>query len=126
MRRSSHLVPVNVLRNLYSTPIHSRLIYAITAWGSAFNSFTRRIESLISRGITLITDESNTNELEMSYKFIQFKGVYVYFVLCKMYRIICERKQEHFTLKIDNQVIINEDETRPRVNNKLVLPRYTE
>ena len=61
----------------------------------------------------------------MSSKFIQFKGVYDYFVLCKMYRIICERKHEHFTLKIDNQVIAHEHETRSRVNNKLVLPRYT-
>ena len=42
-----------------------------------------------------------------------------------MYRIICERKHEHFTLKIDNQVVAHEHETRSRVNDKLVLPRYT-
>ena len=125
MRRISHLVPLNVLRNLYNTLIYSRLTYAITAWGSAFNSTTRRIESLISRAITLVTDQSNTNQSEMRSKFIQFKGVYDYFVLCKMYRIIHERKHEHFTIKIDNQVIAHEHETRSRVNNKLVPPRYT-
>ena len=46
MRRISQLVPVNVLQNLYYTLIYSRLTYAITAWGSAFNSTTRRIDSL--------------------------------------------------------------------------------
>ena len=59
----------------------------------------------------------------MSSNFIQFKGVYDYFVLCEKYRIICERKHEDFTLKIDNQVIAHELETRSRANNKLVLPR---
>ena len=51
--------------------------------------------------------------------------VYDYFVLCKMYWIISERKHEHLTLKIDNQVIAHGHETRSGVNNKLVLPRYT-
>ena len=40
--------------------------YATTAWGSAFNFTTHRIESLISRTISLVTDHSNTNQLEMS------------------------------------------------------------
>ena len=43
MRRISHLVPLNVLRNLYYTLIYSRLTYAINAWGSAFIFITRRI-----------------------------------------------------------------------------------
>ena len=124
MRRTSHLVPLNVLRNLYYTLIYSRLTYANTAWGSAFNYTTRHIESLTSPAITLVTDQSYTNNLETSSKFIQFTGVYDYFVLSKMYRFICERKNEHFTLKIDNQIIANEHETRSRVNNKLVLPLY--
>ena len=51
--------------------------------------------------------------------------MYDYFVLCKMYRIICEHKHEHFTLKNDNHVLAHEHETRSRVNNNLVLPRYT-
>ena len=42
-----------------------------------------------------------------------------------MYRVICDRKQEFFTLKIGMQIIAHEHETRCRVNNKLVFPRYT-
>jgi len=57
MRRISYLVPLNVLWNLYHTLIYSRLTYAITAWGSAFGSTIRRIESLISRAIILVTDQ---------------------------------------------------------------------
>ena len=42
-----------------------------------------------------------------------------------MYRIISERKREHFTLKVDNQVIAHEHETRSSGNNNLGFPRYT-
>ena len=91
MRRISHLVPVDALGNLYHTLIYSLLTYAITALGSALNSTIRHIESLISRQITLIADQSNIKQLEMSSKFVQFKCVYDYFILCKMLRIICER-----------------------------------
>ena len=87
MRRISQLVPVNVLRNLYYTLIYSGLTYAITTWGSAFNSTTRRIESLMSRAITLKTDQSSTNQLEISSNSIQIKGVYVFLVLRKINRI---------------------------------------
>ena len=72
-----------------------------------------------------MTDKSSTKQLEMKSKFIQFKVVYDYYVLCKMYRVIRERKHEHFNIRIDNQGIAHEPETWSRVNNKLVLPRYT-
>ena len=52
MKRISHLVPVNVLRNLFFTLIYSRLTFANIAWWSAFNSTTRRIETLIPREYT--------------------------------------------------------------------------
>ena len=85
MRRALHLVPVKVLRNLNYTLIYSRFIYTITALGSTSNFTTLRIESLISRAITEITDLSNTYQLEMISKFIQFKGTHDYFFLCKRY-----------------------------------------
>ena len=47
LRRTLHLAPMNVLRNLFYTLIYSRLSYTITAWVLSFNSTTRRIESLI-------------------------------------------------------------------------------
>ena len=49
IRRILHMVPLNVLRSLYYKLIYSRLTYAVTALGSAFNSITCRMESLISR-----------------------------------------------------------------------------
>ena len=125
MMRILHLIPVDVLRNLYYTLIYSRFTSAITAWGSAFNSTTRRLESLIPRAITLITDQSNTNRLQISPKFIPLKGVCDHFVLCKIFNIIFEWKYEHFTQNIDNQLIVLKRETRSRINNKLALPRYS-
>ena len=47
MRRIVHLVPVNVLRNLYYTLIYSRLAYAMTAWRSTLSSTTRWIKSIV-------------------------------------------------------------------------------
>ena len=100
MKRILHLVPVEVLRILYYPLIYPRLTYAIIAWGSAFNSSTRRMESLTSRAISLIGAQTNTNQLQMSPKFIQFERVYDYFVLCKMFTIIRERKHVQFTQKL--------------------------
>ena len=51
--------------------------YEITAGGSAFNSTTLRIESLISREISTITDQSITIQLETSPKVVHFRGIYV-------------------------------------------------
>ena len=42
-----------------------------------------------------------------------------------MYRNVCERNHEHFTLKIGNKITAHELKTRSRVNNELVLLRYT-
>ena len=77
--RISHLVPVNFSWNLYYTLLYSRLTYAVTAWGSAFISTTRCAELLISRAISLITDQSKTNLFEVSTKSIKFKCVYDFF-----------------------------------------------
>ena len=65
-------------------------------------------------------DLIQSNKLGMSPKFIKFKGVDDYFVLCKMLRIICERKHEHFTQKIVKEFIANDHGTKSRVNNELV------
>ena len=51
--------------------------------------------------------------------------MYDYFVPCKRFRIIRERKHDHFTQKIDNQIIPHNHETRSRLINKLVIPRYS-
>ena len=80
MRRISHVVPVIVLRNLCYTLIYSRVTWEITAWGSAFNSTTRRVESVASRLVSLIVAQTITTHLQMSPKYIKFKGVCDYFV----------------------------------------------
>ena len=54
---------------------------------------------------------------------MQFKDVYDFFVSCKVFRINCKCKHEHFSQKIDNQLIAYDHETRSRVNNNLVIPR---
>ena len=42
-----------------------------------------------------------------------------------MLRIIFERKHEHLTQKSYSQIIAHNHEIRPRVNDKLVFPRYS-
>ena len=125
MRRISYLVSTEFLRNLLYTLIYLRLAYAITAWGSAFSSTTCRPESLTSRAISLIEDQTYTNELQMSPELVQFKGVYDYFVLCKMYINIREQKRVHFCQKIYSLLFPHHHETRSRVKNKSVIPRYS-
>ena len=56
MRRISYLVPADVLRNFHYILICSGFTYATTSLGSALNSTTVRLESLLSKEISLITD----------------------------------------------------------------------
>ena len=70
-------------------------------------------------------DQSNTNLLQMSFKFVRFEGLYDYFAPCKMFRIICERKHVHFTQKTYNQLAAHDHETRSTVNDKIVFPRHS-
>ena len=51
--------------------------------------------------------------------------MYDYFIVCKKLRIILERKQELITQKNYKLLIAHELKTRWRVNNNLVLPRYS-
>ena len=57
LRRISHLVPVNILRNKFFTRLYSRIAYAIITWRSSFNSNTRCLESLVLRALCLKTDQ---------------------------------------------------------------------
>ena len=91
---------MGVLRILYYTLMYFRFTYTITAWGPAFKTTNHLLESLISRAISLITDQSNTIRLQTSHKFTIFKVVYDYFVVCKIFMNICERKHERLTQKI--------------------------
>ena len=75
---------MNILRNLYYTSMCSRLTYAVTSWGSALNSTSLRIESLIPCVIYLIIDQSNSSQFEMNPKFIQTKRMHDCFVLKKI------------------------------------------
>ena len=93
--------------------------------GISSNSTTCCLEILTSRAISSIEDQTNTNQFQMSSQLIQFEGLYDYSVLCKLFRIIRERKHVHVTQKIDNQLIPHNHGTRSRVNNKLVIHLYS-
>ena len=60
----------------------------------------------------------------MSPKFFQFKDVNDCFILCKIFRIICKSKHDHFTENVYNQINAH-TQTRSKVNTKLMLLRYS-
>ena len=69
--------------------------------------------------------QSKRNNFPSSPNLMQFKGVYDYFVLCKMFRMISEHKNKPLAQKTDNQLFGSDQESSSRANNKLVLPRYS-
>ena len=93
--------------------------------GTRLNSATCHLELQISWAVYLLTNQSNTNQLQMSLKFIQLKGVYDYFLQCEMLRINCEWKHEHLLKKKHNKLSAHDHGTGSIVNNELVLPRYS-
>ena len=61
----------------------------------------------------------------MGPKIFQFKGVCDYFVLCRMFGLICVLKHEQLTKQNFDQNIAHEHERKSRVSNKPLLPQPT-
>ena len=51
IRRVSSMVPDNILHSIYYALIYSLLTYAICAWGSAYPTAPKRLESLVRKTI---------------------------------------------------------------------------
>ena len=74
MKRNSHTIKVEVIRILYNTLIYRRYTYAITTWRPTLTSTTRRLESVLSWEKSSTTNQTNTNQSQISANFNQFKG----------------------------------------------------
>ena len=49
--------------------------------------------------------------------FRQYDRVYKYFVLCKMFKVLCDGKRLHFVNEMDQLLIAHNYETRSNVGN---------
>ena len=56
--------------------------------------------------------------------FLQYDEVYKYFILCKMFKVICDGKHLHFVNKMDQHSIAHIYETRSNVGNCFTSPLY--
>ena len=102
----------------YYKLVCSKITYAITALASKSISTAPQLETLISRARSLITDQSNTNLLQSTTFLMQCRGVYNNFILFKIFKNICEIKQERFSQKGFSQVIAYDNEWKSRINKK--------
>jgi hypothetical protein len=101
MRRVAHIVPSNVLRNLYFSLIYSKLTYAITAWGSATATSLLRIRSLVNRAARTLHSppDSSIGDAYRVNCIFTFDECYRYFLLVYMFRIVAGGSN-FFTLRI--------------------------
>ena len=56
--------------------------------------------------------------------FLQYDEVYKYFILCKMFKIICDGKHVHFFSKMDQHSLAHIYETRSNVAYCFTTPYY--
>ena len=51
------------------------------------------------------------------YYFRQCEEVYKYYILCKLFKVVCDRKHLHFVNKMDQHSLAHSSGTRPNVDN---------
>ena len=80
----------------------------------------KRLESLVKKTISM--QNVFPNRLDRCY--IQYVEVYKYFILCKMFKVICNGKQLHFFNEKNEYSIAHKYETRSNVGNCFTTLSY--
>ena len=97
IKRVSNMMPENVLHSLYCALIYLRIAYTVGAWGSAYSSALKRLKSLVKKTISVQNNSANRPDR----LFLQYDEVNNYFILCKMFKFICNGEHSHFVNKMD-------------------------
>jgi hypothetical protein len=126
MRRFSHIVSADAMRNLYFAFFYSHLTYAITAWGSACATAVNRVVNLTNRAIRLLPTPPNpdADHLCKLHCVLDYQNCYKYFVLVKMYKVINLTNNQYFSGRIGEFQTDHSHATRFRARGDLTLPFY--
>ena len=128
IRKISFNAPCYVLRKLHYAFIHSQYTYAITAYGSATVSVTKKLSNLVEKSLKLVLGVRRiTLDLCKHKKIFNFPLAHQFFVLIKMHQILANNSHQYFFEKIQNTQIRHSHNTRFINNLQLTIPlmRFT-
>ena len=91
------MVPDNVLHYLYYVLVYLRITYAICAWISAYPTALKDLKSSVKKAIRMQSTPPN----RLGRYFPQYDEVYKYFILCTLFKVICDGKYLHCVNKMD-------------------------
>lgn len=117
MRRVRHLLPEEILLNLYYTTIYVHVIYGILAWGNSSIGNVNRLKAAQNRAIKLFPQNSIKKDSILS-----FESVYEYCLACKMFSVLMLNEHEYFKNKFLQLFPSHEYSTRHQIDNKFNLP----
>ena len=101
MRKIRCLVPQSVLRNLHFAFVNSRFVYALTSYGFAAPSATRKLSNLIDKSIKISLDVDRlTPEICKANKLFNFHLSLKLFSSIKMHQILNNNRHKYFCDKI--------------------------
>ena len=125
LRRMKHIVPNNVLRQLFYAFIYSNYTYAITTYGSAYQNQLQRLTNLTNKAIKIITNVNRiTPDVCKREQIFDFQLSYRYFCSIKMFQIIQLNLHEYFAEKLSSQQITHNHTTRASTSQNLTTPHY--
>ena len=125
LRRMKHIVPNDVLRQLFYAFIYSNYTYAITTYGSAYQNQLQRLTNLTNKAIKIITNVNRiTPDVCKREQIFDFQLSYRYFCSIKMFQIIQLNLHEYFAEKLSSQQITHNHTTRASTSQNLTTPHY--
>ena len=120
-----HIVPRNVLKNLFYAFIYSRFTYGITCYGSAYQNQIQRIKNLVNRALKLVVNRHTlTPDTCKNERLFDFDMAYRYFCSINMYRIIQLNNHDFLATKLQSHQTNHSHETRSVQNQHLTLPLF--
>ena len=125
IRKMNHIVPKEVLRQLYFAFIYSNFTYAITTYGSASQNQLKRLTNLINKSLRIVTDSQRiTPEVCKREQIFDFPMTFKYFCSIKMYQVISMNQHNYFAEKLASFQINHNHSTRSATSHNLSIPLY--
>ena len=116
----SNFIPPRVIKMLYYSMFHSRMVYGISVWGGGVSNISR-IHKVNSSTLNIFFDKLAPNSPHP----LSFDDTYSLFCLAEFHRFSCACGMEHFFNKISTLISSHTHGTRHNLSRKHSNPLYS-
>ena len=125
IRKLSRIVPLKVLKTLYTSLTVPHVIYGIEVWGSSNKTQIKRLINILNKCLKLITGSTQhgVSNIYHHNKLLDFNDLYKYFCLVRMYKYFRLGQHSHFSEVYSKYEVSHLRPTRFRLNKNLNIPQ---